>query len=109
MGDGKRRTLSEINSELGCANRQLIDSCDMLVGGLDGTDVDSGTASEIGYAAGIGKMVEGYRDDFRLAGDNIGSIVNLQVEYFIRMRFGKVWTTLEDLRAALRRRASLLA
>jgi nucleoside 2-deoxyribosyltransferase len=109
MGDEKRRALSDINYELGCANRQLIDSCDMLVGGLDGTDIDSGTASEIGYAAGIGKTIEGYRNDFRLAGDNIGSIVNLQVECFIRMRFGRISTTLEDLRAALRRRASLLA
>ncbi len=44
-------------------------------------DVDSGMATEIGYAYAKGN---GYRGDFRIAGDNPGAIVNLQVEHFIR-------------------------
>lgn len=56
---------------------------DIVTANLDGVDVDSGTASEIGYAAGRGIPIFGYRTDFRLAGDNIGSLVNLQVESFI--------------------------
>ena len=39
---------------------------------LDGTDVDSGTAAEIGYAFARGKLIVGYRGDFRLSADNEG-------------------------------------
>ena len=46
--------------------------------------IDSGTAAEIGAAFILGKPIVGYRGDFRLARDNLGGIVNLQVEYFIR-------------------------
>jgi len=60
-------------------------------------DVDSGTAAEIGYAYALGKRCYGLRTDFRLAGDNPGSIVNLQVQYFIEASGGSVQTTIEGL------------
>jgi len=50
---------------------------------LDGTDVDSGTAAEIGYAAALGTPVVGLRTDLRVTGDNAATTVNLQVEYFL--------------------------
>jgi nucleoside 2-deoxyribosyltransferase len=68
---------------------------------LDGVDVDSGTAAEIGYAYARGKPILGYRGDFRLSADNEGSTVNLQVEYFIRQSGGDIIAALADLGPAL--------
>ena len=68
---------------------------------LDGTDVDSGTAAEIGYAFARGKKILGYRGDFRLSADNEGATVNLQVEYFIRESGGDIVTALRAVPAAL--------
>lgn len=94
----KRTTrLAEINMELGRKNAECIDKADGILAVLDGVDVDSGTAAEIGYAAAKGKFVAGLRTDFRLAGDNHGSLVNLQVEYFIRSSGGSVVTTVAEL------------
>ncbi|MGC8645857.1 MAG: nucleoside 2-deoxyribosyltransferase [Thermoplasmata archaeon] len=55
---------------IGRKNEKRIRDCDILIAVLDGTDVDSGTAAEIGFAYGIGKRVYGYRGDFRKTGDN---------------------------------------
>jgi nucleoside 2-deoxyribosyltransferase len=85
--------LAEINRTLGRLNAEAIDASDGLFAILDGVDVDSGTAAEIGYAFALGKYVCGLRTDFRLAGDNPGSIVNLQVEYFILASGGSIVTT----------------
>lgn len=75
----------------------------MVFAVLDGTDVDSGTASEIGYAYALGKRILGYRGDFRLSADNEGSIVNLQVEYFIRASGGEIFNQIEGLPEAIQR------
>ncbi len=85
-----------INTELGRSNTASIDAVDGVFAILDGVDVDSGTAAEIGYAFARGKYVAGLRSDFRLAGDNPGSIVNLQVQYFIEESGGKVVTDVDD-------------
>lgn len=89
--------LQAINHELGRSNAERIDRSDAVFAILDGVDVDSGTASEIGYAFAKGKKVFGLRTDFRLAGDNLGSIVNLQVQYFIEASGGRVVTDLDAL------------
>lgn len=52
--------------------RMGIMSCEVVVAILEGTDVDSGTAWECGYATGIGKPVIGIRTDFRQRGDDKG-------------------------------------
>ena len=93
----RERRLAVINRELGRLNPEAIDASDGLFAILDGVDVDSGTAAEIGYAYARGKYVCGLRTDFRLAGDNHGSIVNLQVEYFIHASGGAVVTTANAL------------
>jgi len=59
-------------------NVAAIDKADILVAVLDGVDVDSGTAWEIGYAHALGKPVYGLRTDFRTLG--IEGVVNLMVE-----------------------------
>lgn len=89
--------LAEINAELGRANAESILAAEGVVAILDGVDVDSGTAAEVGYAFALGKRIYGLRTDFRLAGDNSGSIVNLQVQYFIEASGGSVQTTIEGL------------
>jgi nucleoside 2-deoxyribosyltransferase len=91
------RRLAEVNRKLGRSNHEAIDASDGLFAILDGVDVDSGTAAEIGYAFAKGKYVCGLRTDFRLAGDNPGSIVNLQVEYFIFESGGTIVTSTDAL------------
>jgi nucleoside 2-deoxyribosyltransferase len=82
------RALAHWSHAAGRRNAELIDEADALLAILDGADVDSGTAAEIGYAAARGKPIVGVRDDLRQTGDNAGVTVNLQVEYFIRSSGG---------------------
>jgi len=101
-GEAKKKRWEELNFILGRNNVEAIKNSSGLFVVLDGVDVDSGTASEIGYAAAFGKPILGYRGDFRLSADNEGSIVNLQVEYFIKMNGGKIITQIADLDKELR-------
>ena len=89
--------LNEINMQIGEKNKDLIIKADILVANLDGADVDSGTAAEIGFAFANGKRIIGYRGDFRNSGDNFGSKVNLQVEYFIKASGGNICYSIEKL------------
>ena len=101
-GPERRDAWRTLNREIGANNRAAIDHAHGVVAVLDGVDVDSGTAAEIGYAFARGKLIVGYRGDFRLSADNEGSTVNLQVEFFIRESGGTIVTRYEDLEAALR-------
>jgi nucleoside 2-deoxyribosyltransferase len=101
-GHARRKALAAANAGAARANHAAIDRADAVVAVLDGADVDSGTAAEIGYAFARGRRIVGYRSDARLAGDNEGAIVNLQVEYFIRASGGTIVTRLPGVVAALR-------
>ena len=101
-GPEKREAWRQLNREIGANNRAAIDDARGVVAVLDGVDVDSGTAAEIGYAFARGKLILGYRGDFRLSADNEGSIVNLQVEFFIRQSGGTIVDRYEDLESSLR-------
>ena len=58
---------------------KAIDNCDIVVAVLDGgSDADSGTAWEIGYAYAKGKRIMGLRTDFRTFGPE--GNVNLMIE-----------------------------
>jgi nucleoside 2-deoxyribosyltransferase len=59
-------------------NEAAIEKSDMIVAVVDGADVDSGTAWEIGYAYARGKTILGLRTDFRTLG--IEGTVNLMIE-----------------------------
>ena len=100
-GAERRDAWRRLNREIGASNRAAIDSAGAVVAVLDGVDVDSGTAAEIGYAFARGKLIVGYRGDFRLSADNEGGAVNLQVEYFIRESGGTIVTRYEDLAPGL--------
>jgi nucleoside 2-deoxyribosyltransferase len=104
MADGsqRREAWRRLNREIGANNRAAIDGARAVVAVLDGADVDSGTAAEIGYAFARGKLIVGYRGDFRFSADNEGGIVNLQVEFFIRESGGTIVRRYEDLEPSLR-------
>jgi nucleoside 2-deoxyribosyltransferase len=85
---------------IGARNRRLLEEADAVLAVLDGPDVDSGTAAEIGWAAAHGRPVIGLRTDVRLA-DHEAAIVNLQVEDFVVVSGGRLVTTLDDALAAL--------
>lgn len=89
--------------DIASRNVAAINECDALVAILDGVDVDSGTASEIGYAFAKGKQIIGYRNDFRAAGESAKLVVNLQVEFFIRASGGRIVRTLDALEGELTR------
>jgi nucleoside 2-deoxyribosyltransferase len=91
------RRLHAINHQLGRGNEERIRASDALIAVLDGVDVDSGTASEIGFAYALGMRVYGIRTDFRLAGDNLGSVVNLQVQYFIEQSGGRIVGSIDEI------------
>ena len=87
----------EISMSIAERNYALLRSCDAVLAVLDGTDVDSGTASEIGCAFALGKKVNGYRGDFRRSGENEGVLVNLQVQYWIEKSGGRIYSSLKEL------------
>lgn len=98
---GPERTAAfrAVNAAIADRNLDLIRQADAVLALLDGTDVDSGVAAEIGYAAALGKPVVGLRLDVRRTGDNEGAAVNLQVEALLA---APVARTLADALAALR-------
>ena len=93
----RARLLRHANHNLAGQNEKAIRKCSIVLAVLDGVDVDSGTASEIGFGYGIGKTVYGLRTDTRRTGDNEGAVVNLQVEYWIRASGGDIYLSWETL------------
>lgn len=98
----------KVNRIIAENNKRGIEDASGLLAILDGTDVDSGTAAEIGYAAAHDKIIVGYRGDFRKTGDNDGSQVNLQVEYFIFNSGGRIVHSLEELKCEFKRLFNVL-
>jgi nucleoside 2-deoxyribosyltransferase len=90
----------ELALEIGLRNARAIESCRLLVAHLDGQEVDSGTAAEVGFAAARGLRCFGLRSDLRQTGEP-GVAVNLQVEYFLLASGGSVCGGLGELLAEL--------
>lgn len=82
-GPDRTAAFATINHRLATKNERDIRACDAVLAILDGPDVDSGTAAEIGFAAALGKPVVGLRLDLRRTGDNEATLVNLQVEHWL--------------------------
>jgi nucleoside 2-deoxyribosyltransferase len=89
---GQKRTaaLTEADYKLAEQNFVMIQQANGLLAVVDGNDVDSGTAAEIGAAAALGKPIVALRTDFRSMGDNEGTVINLQVDFFVRLHGGQV-------------------
>jgi nucleoside 2-deoxyribosyltransferase len=98
----RKTALTEANVITGERNAQLLTECAGVFAVLDGPDVDSGTAAEIGWAAAAGRPIVGWRSDVRSSGDNEGSVVNLQVEYFVHRSGGRIERQLGDAINTLR-------
>ena len=96
-------TERELAAEIGKRNTEALKSCKLLVAVLDGQELDSGTAAEVGYASALGHACFGLRTDHRKSGE-IGATVNLQVESFLVTSGGFIAESLEDLVGALRDR-----
>jgi len=79
-GPERRSALRQANLDQGRRNLGLIDESRAVLASLDGQDVDSGTALEMGYAFAKGLLVVGLRTDVRRCSDNEGSVVNLMIE-----------------------------
>jgi nucleoside 2-deoxyribosyltransferase len=94
-------TIGDLIAEVGARNIEAIRTADLLAANLDGQEVDSGTASEIGFATGVGVRCFGLRTDLRQSGE-AGAHVNLQVEAFIVASGGSITGSLEELAEALR-------
>ena len=76
--------------------REYLDKSDAVVALLDGTQVDDGTAWEIGYFFARrrpGKPIIGLRTDFRKAGDTANAMVNLMID----CACDTIVTTVDDL------------
>ena len=96
-----------LNTTIASKNQRMIDASDIVIAILDGSlDIDAGVAAEIGYAHGRGKRVFALRTDFRLAADNAGSSINLQVEHFIYKSGGKIAGSVDELIRAMNGDAS---
>jgi nucleoside 2-deoxyribosyltransferase len=102
----RRQEFARLDRDAGAANRNLLEPCKGVLAILDGPDVDSGTAAEIGFAAALKIPVVGLRSDKRQSGENDGVSVNLQVEYFIKLRGGDVFDRLDRAITLLRKLAS---
>ena len=70
---------------------------DVVVAVLDGIDVESGVAFEIGYAAALGKPIIGLKTDYR----NFSKIenVNLIIEVSVKGIYGSTKEVIEALRS----------
>jgi nucleoside 2-deoxyribosyltransferase/predicted secreted protein len=77
-GDDSGTRESDEQKRLFAANKKALEEADIIVAIIDGADVDSGTAWEIGYAFAQGKRVIALRTDFRHVG--INEHVNLMIE-----------------------------
>jgi nucleoside 2-deoxyribosyltransferase len=97
-----------MNKDIAINNLELLKQADLIIAVLDGSDVDSGVATEIGYAYANNKTIIGYRSDFRLSGDNLAALVNVQVEYFINESGGIIVNNITDLKDSLKKRSSSL-
>ncbi|HXS35042.1 MAG TPA: nucleoside 2-deoxyribosyltransferase [Solirubrobacterales bacterium] len=95
-------TEKEFAAEIGRRNKEALESCRLLVAVLDGQEIDSGTAAEVGYASALGLVCLGLRTDHRQSGER-GATVNLQVESFLIASGGGIADSLDALIADLRR------
>lgn len=96
-GVDRARAIKEAAAFTGGVNADGLAASDLVLAVLDGTEPDSGTVSEVGFGAGIGKRCFGLRTDFRDCGDLPGLPLNLQVLYFIEQSGGRLFRRIEEI------------
>jgi len=103
FGPGRREALKEANLQQGRYDLALIDRSEAILASLDGPDVDSGTALEIGYGFARGLLIVGLRTDIRISADNEGSKVNLMIETCIADSGGTLTDSVDEAVAQIAR------
>lgn len=93
----KQQALADAAGYAGQINARGVRSCDGLLAVLDGTELDSGTVAELGYAAGLGKPCYGLRTDIRDVGELPGLPINLQVLHFIQASGGCLFRGIDEI------------
>jgi len=88
---------AELARRIGACNEQGIRDADYLLAVVDGTEVDSGTAAEVGFACGLGKRCYALRTDLRDSGDFVGIPVNLQLLHFIETSGGRLFRSIAEI------------
>lgn len=95
----------DVSKEIAARNITELRRADVVLAILDGADVDSGVAAEVGFAAAHEKPIVGLRSDERRTADSDGYSVNLQVHHLI-LHFGspagRIVTSLAGAIAAIR-------
>ena len=82
--------------EVGARNAEAIRGAQLAIAHLDGQEIDAGTASEVGFAAALGRPILAIRSDLRASGEP-GMRVNLQVEAFVAQSGGFIVGSLDEL------------
>ena len=90
----------KLTHAIGATNFAAIDACDALLAVLDGVDVDSGVAAEVGYAFRAGKRIHGLATDRRLTHAADTALCNASVQYMIESSGGRFFAGLSALRQA---------
>ena len=93
----RRSEFRRIAKAIGAGNERMIRSADAILAVLDGLEIDSGVAGEVGMAFALGKPCYGLRTDVRLSGEFEGLPFNLQILYFIEASGGSVVNEINHL------------
>lgn len=94
--DERIAAYTRLAQQIGAANENGIRESDILLAVLDGAEVDSGCAAELGFAAGIGRRCYGLRTDWRDTGE-FGLPLNLQVLHFVQKSGGRLFRSIEEI------------
>jgi len=95
--DARIAAFGEIAQHIGLCNEGGIRWANFVLAVLDGAEVDSGTASEVGFGSALGKKCYGLRTDQRDSGDFIGLPVNLQILHFIERSGGTMFRSIAEI------------
>lgn len=92
----------KLTHTIGETNLAAIDAAAELLAVLDGVDVDSGVAAEVGYAYAAGKRVHGLVTDRRLTSAVDTTFCNAILQYIIEASGGRSFAGLRALQRAWR-------
>ncbi|BDV43770.1 2-deoxyribonucleoside glycosidase [Geotalea uraniireducens] len=94
---GQVAAFRRLAAGIGRVNEEGIRAATLVFAILDGAELDSGTASEVGFGAALGKSCYGLRTDLRDSGDFAGVPINLQVLHFIERSGGRLFRSIGEI------------
>lgn len=89
--------MDRVSDEIVRRNLEAIKNCEQLIAITEGSDVESGTSMEIGFAHALGKRIRCLRTDFRTQGEKIG-LVNIMISRPADKFYSSVDEIINDLR-----------